>query len=52
MTFLQINLTLIVGVFLLIVGAVAKKRWLLLLSVPALAIALGQLLFLYMGGRS
>jgi len=49
MTFLGIMITLIIGVLILIIGGILKKKWLMLISIVPLVLALIQLaLILFM----
>lgn len=48
MTFLGIITTLIIGILILIFGAVTKKKKLMLLATIPLVIALGQILYLFL----
>ena len=48
MTFLGIEITLAVGILMLIVGAVTRKKWLVAVSLVPLAIAVVQIVLLYM----
>jgi len=42
MTFLGMIITLIIGILMLIMGGILKKKWLMLISVVPLGIALIQ----------
>ncbi|WP_214744267.1 hypothetical protein [Exiguobacterium sp. s189] len=50
MTMFTILGVLVLGLLLLGIGAVMKKRWLSLLSIVPIAIAVGQLAFLFLIG--
>lgn len=48
MTFLGIIITLIIGILILIGGIVTKKKWLMLISIIPLVLAVGQLAMLFL----
>lgn len=48
MSALGIMITLIIGILMLIIGAVTKKKWLTIFSILPLAVAIGQLVYLFM----
>jgi hypothetical protein len=51
LTMLGIGVVLIIGILMLVAGFVAKKRWLMLLSIVPLVISIFQLVILFGFGR-
>lgn len=47
-SFLAIIIFLIVGLLLLIAGAIAKKKWLMMISILPLAVSIIQIIILFM----
>lgn len=48
MTFLGIIVTLIISILMLIIGSIIKKKWLMLISIIPLGIALIQIVTLFL----
>lgn len=48
MTFQSIIITLIIGILMIIGGIATKKRWLMLISILPLVIALGSITMLFL----
>lgn len=48
MTFQNIIITLIIGILMLIGGIATKKKWLILISVIPLIVALGSIAMLFL----
>ena len=48
MTVSSIEITFVIGILILIGGAVTKKKWLMLISILPLAVALVQVVMLFM----